>query len=288
MNHRITPLSPGLYLVSTPIGTARDITLRALDTLASADLLVAEDTRSLKKLLSIHGVPLGDRPVWAYHDHSGAGVRQKIMAEIAAGRSVAYASEAGTPMVSDPGFDLVRAAVQDGAPVTGAPGPTAAIAALVLSGLPTDRFLFLGFLPPKSQARRRALAEIADVPASLVIYESPKRVQGLLADLAAELGPDRDAALCRELTKHFEEILRAPLGALGDALDGRSIKGECVMVIGPPVARDMSDDALRALVVEALQTGSVRDAAALVAERHGVPRKAAYRMALELEKDKDT
>lgn len=286
MNHRTTPLRPGLHLVSTPIGTARDITLRALDTLASADLLVAEDTRSLKKLLSIHGVPLGERPVWAYHDHSGDAMRRRIMDEIASGRSVAYASEAGTPMVSDPGFDLVRSAIDGGVFVTGAPGPTAAIAGLVLSGLPTDRFLFLGFLPPKTVARRKALSDVAAVPASLVIYESPKRVQALLADIRAEFGDDRPVALCRELTKHFEEVIRGPVADLCETLSERSLKGECVLVIGPPVVRDMSDDDVRVLVADALKGASVRDAAAQVAERHGVPRKTAYRIALDLDKDR--
>lgn len=154
MNYQIGPLASGLYIVSTPIGTARDITLRALDTLASADVLVAEDTRSLKHLLAIHGVSLGTRPVWSYHDHSGTAVEDRILGEIMAGRSVAYASEAGTPMISDPGFALVRAAVRAGLPVTAVPGVSAAVTALTLAGLPTDRFLFLGFLPSKAAARR--------------------------------------------------------------------------------------------------------------------------------------
>lgn len=284
MNHRVTPLQPGLYLVATPIGTARDITLRALDILASADILVAEDTRSLKKLLAIHGVPLGDRPVWSYHDHSGAGTRQKLVAEVAAGRSVAYASEAGTPMVSDPGYDLARDMIAAELPVTGAPGPSAAIAALLLSGLPSDRFLFLGFLPPKTSARRKALAEVARVPSSLILYESPKRVQGLLADLVQELGAMREAALCRELTKRFEEVIRAPLGKLQENLADHTIKGECVVVLGPPVQQDVSDEDIEMAVKNALERMSVRDAAAEVAEEFGIPRKRVYKMALELGK----
>lgn len=280
MNHQIVPLQPGLYLVSTPIGTARDITLRALDTLASADILVAEDTRSLKKLLAIHGVPLGNRPVWSYHDHSGAGSRDSIAAEILAGRSVAYASEAGTPMVSDPGFDLARAVTGQGGLVTSAPGPSAAIAALTLAGQPTDRFVFLGFLSPKSAARQKAIAEFATTPATLVFYESPRRVQGLLADLVTCLGPDREAALCRELTKRFEEVLRAPLGELAEQLADRTLKGECVVVVGPPVATVVSEDGLAHALDAALETLSVKDAAASVAQKFGVPRKQVYQMAL--------
>ena len=280
MNHQIVPLQPGLYLVSTPIGTARDITLRALDTLASADILVAEDTRSLKKLLAIHGVPLGNRPVWSYHDHSGAGSRDSIAAEILAGRSVAYASEAGTPMVSDPGFDLARAVTGQGGLVTSAPGPSAAIAALTLAGQPTDRFVFLGFLSPKSAARQKAIAEFATTPATLVFYESPRRVQGLLADLVTCLGPDREAALCRELTKRFEEVLRAPLGELAERLTDRTLKGECVVVVGPPVATVVSEDGLARALDAALETLSVKDAAASVAQKFGVPRKQVYQMAL--------
>jgi 16S rRNA (cytidine1402-2'-O)-methyltransferase len=280
LNHQIVPLQAGLHLVATPIGTARDITLRALDTLASADILVAEDTRSLKKLLAIHGVPLGNRPVWSYHDHSGAGSRDSIAAEIAAGRSVAYASEAGTPMVSDPGFDLARAVAQAGGLVTTAPGPVAAIAALVLAGLPTDRFLFLGFLPSKTVARKKAIADVADIPATLVMYESPRRVEGLLDDLVACMGADREAALCRELTKRFEEVLRAPLGELHAAVAERTLKGECVVVVGPPPPATVSQAGIAEALDDALQTSSVKDAATAVAARFGVSRKQLYQMAL--------
>ncbi len=285
LNYRVTPLQPGLYLVATPIGTARDITLRALDILASAEILVAEDTRSLKKLLAIHGVPLGDRPVWSYHDHSGAGTRAKLVEAVKQGRSVAYASEAGTPMVSDPGFDLAREMIAADFPLTGAPGPSAAIAALLLSGLPTDRFLFLGFLPPKSTARKKALAEVSQVPCSLVIYESPKRVHALLNDLRDVLGSSRPAALCRELTKRFEEVVRAPLDDLAAELIDRTIKGECVVIVGPPGAAEWTEDDMRKALAEALKTQSVRDAAAFVAAQYGLPRKAAYQMALSMDKE---
>lgn len=283
MNYQIGPLAPGLYIVSTPIGTARDITLRALDTLASADVLVAEDTRSLKHLLAIHGVSLGTRPVWSYHDHSGAMVEDRILGEIAAGRSVAYASEAGTPMISDPGFALVRAAVRAELPVTAVPGVSAAVTALTLAGLSTDRFLFLGFLPSKAAARRAVIAEVARIPATLVIYESPKRVQALLEDLAQACGTEREAALCRELTKRFEEVLRRPLGALIAALSGRALKGECVVIVAPPDEPDApAQDDLRMALIAALRTATLRDAATDVALRFGIPRKGVYQLALEI------
>ncbi|OSP56069.1 16S rRNA (cytidine(1402)-2'-O)-methyltransferase [Pseudoruegeria sp. SK021] len=283
MNHQKVALAAGLYLVATPIGTARDITLRALDILASADLLVAEDTRSLKHLMAIHGVPLGERQVWSYHDHSGEASRAGILAEIAAGRSVAYASEAGTPMVSDPGFDLARAVTAAEGLVTTAPGPSAAIAALTLAGQPTDRFLFLGFLSPKSQARRSAVQEVGRVPATLVLYESPKRIQALLGDLCAELGEARPAALCRELTKRFEEVVRGSLGDLRDQLAERTLKGECVLVIGPPLPVEVTEEDMMMALQQELATGTVRDAAAAVAAQFDVPRKQAYQLALKMQ-----
>src|SRR6056297_536090 len=208
MNPDKQKLAAGLYLIATPIGAARDITLRALDLLAAADVLVAEDTRSLRRLMDIHGVSLGDRPLWPYHDHNGARMRPRIMAALATGKSVLYASEAGTPMVADPGFDLGRAVVAEGFDLVSAPGPSAVITALTLSGLPTDRFLFAGFLPNTSGKRKTALGEVAEVPATLVFYESPKRVAAMLRDAAEILGAGRPAALCREITKKFEEVRR--------------------------------------------------------------------------------
>jgi 16S rRNA (cytidine1402-2'-O)-methyltransferase len=211
LNLQPKKLTPGVYLLATPIGTARDITLRALDILASADVLVAEDTRSLRKLMDIHGVPLGDRPVLSYHDHNGTQMRPRLLGLLADGKSLAYASEAGTPMVADPGFDLVRAAREAGHEVVSAPGPSAVVTALTLAGLPTDRFMFAGFLPNAKGARRKALEELREIPATLAFYESPKRVAAMLKEAADVLGPDREAAVCRELTKKFEEVLRGPL-----------------------------------------------------------------------------
>ena len=201
----------GLHFVSTPIGTARDITLRALDVLAGADVLMAEDTRTLRHLMEIHGIPLAGRQLIAYHDHSGEGVIALLLALIAEGKSVAYASEAGTPLISDPGFELARAVAAAGLPLTAAPGPCAAICALTVSGLPSDRFLFAGFPPATKSARVAMLAALARVPATLIFYESPKRLPAFLADLAATLGAGRQAVVCRELTKRFEQESLASL-----------------------------------------------------------------------------
>ena len=214
MNYHKLKLSPGLYFVGTPIGTARDITLRALDVLASADVLAAEDTRSLRKLMEIHGIPLDGRNIMAYHDHSGPGMRAKLLAALDAGQSMAYASEAGMPMIADPGYDLGRAAQEAGHLVTSAPGPTALTTALTLGGLATDTVLFAGFLPSGSSQRRSRIEGLKDVPATLAFYESPKRIAASLVDLAAILGSNREAALCRELTKKFEQIRRGTLEGL--------------------------------------------------------------------------
>ena len=285
MNAEIRTLAPGLYIVATPIGTARDITLRALDILASADLIAAEDTRTARHLMDIHGIALGDRPVVAYHDHNGATARPKLLQALADGRSVAYVSEAGTPMVADPGFVLAREAIAAGNPVTSAPGPSAVITALTLAGLPTDRFLFAGFAPSASGARRTFFRELADVPATLVFFESPNRVHRSLKDMTLELGPGRKAAICRELTKKFEEVIRAPLGDLVDQLADRNLKGEIVVVIDRN-REAASEDRLEQALSDALLTMSVKDAAQAVSEALGLPKRKVYQKALELEKIK--
>lgn len=278
-------LAPGLYLVATPLGAARDITLRALDILAMADVIAAEDTRSLRKLLDIHGIPLNERPLLAYHDHNGGRVRPRLMAALEAGQSVVYASEAGTPMVADPGFDLARAVIGAGHPLISAPGPSAVIAALTLSGLPTDRFLFAGFLPNTSSARKTALAALADVPATLVFYESPKRVAAMLRDAAVVLGADRPAALCRELTKKFEEVQRAPLAELAVELAETPRKGEMVVLIDRPGERIVKPSEIESFLRRALADMSVRDAADKVAGDLGLKRRQVYQMALQLQDD---
>lgn len=275
-------LGAGLYFVSTPIGAARDITLRALDILRSADVLAAEDTRSLRHLMDIHGVALGDRPLLSYHDHNGDRVRPRILAALAAGKSVAYASEAGTPLVADPGYQLGAAAIAAGHPVTAAPGPSAVLAALTVSGLPSDRFLFAGFAPNAAGQRRRWLEDLRGIPATLVLYESPKRIHGLLGDLITTLGGARQAAVCRELTKKFEEVTRGTLDEIAVAFAGRTVKGEIVVLIDR--ARDVTAGAteIEAALREALTCQTVKDAAASVAELTGAPKREVYQLALKL------
>ncbi|SEM61515.1 16S rRNA (cytidine1402-2'-O)-methyltransferase [Roseovarius tolerans] len=282
MNPDKQKLAAGLYLIATPIGAARDITLRALDLLAAADVLVAEDTRSLRRLMDIHGLSLGDRPLWPYHDHNGARMRPRIMAALAEGKSVLYASEAGTPMVADPGFDLGRAVVAEGFDLVSAPGPSAVITALTLSGLPTDRFLFAGFLPNTSGKRKTALGELAEVPATLVFYESPKRVAAMLRDAAEVLGAGRPAALCREITKKFEEVRRGTLAELAGGCADTAPKGEIVVVVGRGDSENISEIDLDTVLREALQGGSVRDASDQVAARLRLPRRKVYQRALVL------
>ncbi len=284
VNHKRVGLAPGLYFVATPIGTARDITLRALDTLASADVLAAEDTRALRRLMEIHGVPLAGRRVLSYHDHSAPGARTRLMAALEEGLSVAYASEAGTPLIADPGYDLSRAAAEAGHSVTSVPGASAVTSALTLAGLPTDAFFFAGFLPNARSARRARLEALREVPGTLVFYESPKRVAASLADMADVLGARR-AALCRELTKKFEEVIRAPLPELAEQMRGRTPKGEIVLLVDrgdsvPVNTLDLESDLKRALGEH-----SVRDATDLVARVHGLPRRQVYQMALRLGKD---
>ncbi len=277
-------LAAGLYLVATPIGSARDITLRALDILSGADAIAAEDTRTARKLMEIHGVATAGRPMIAYHDHSGPGTRDKIAALIAEGKSVAYVSEAGTPLVADPGYQLGRAVIEAGLPVWSAPGASAVLAALSVSGLPSDRFLFAGFPPQAKGAMTRWLADLAPIEATLILYESPRRVHRLLDVLGEGLGEDRQIALCRELTKRFEEVLRGTVLEVRNAIADRSLKGEIVLVIGKgapaEVSADSVDDALRA----ALETLSVKDAAAEVARKLGLPKRDVYQAALQLEK----
>nr|WP_212770003.1 16S rRNA (cytidine(1402)-2'-O)-methyltransferase [Thalassovita mangrovi] len=277
-------LAPGLYLLATPIGTARDITLRALDILASADVLVAEDTRSLRKLMEIHGIPLGDRPVLSYHDHNGAQMRPRLLALLAEGKSMAYASEAGTPMVADPGFDLARAAREADHPVTSAPGASAVITALTLAGLPTDRFFFAGFLPNAKGQRRSALEELKEVPGTLAFYESPKRIAAMLADAAEVLGPDREAAVCRELTKKFEEVLRGTLGELAETCSERTLKGEIVVLVDRRRLPNIGESDIEAMLQTLLQDLSVRDASDRLAAETGLPRRKIYQMALKLDR----
>ena len=277
------PASAGLTLVSVPIGDARDVTLRALDVLATAEVLAAEDTRSLRRLMEIHGVPLGGRPLIAYHDHNGAKVRPRLLRELGEGRSLAYASEAGTPLVADPGYALARAAIEAGHAVTAAPGASAVLAALAVGGLPSDRFLFAGFPPPAAGARRRWLEGLDAAAATVAIYESPRRVHRLLGEMSEVFGRDRSAALCRELTKRFEEALRGTLGELAEAVEGRALKGEVVVLLDRPPPAAAAPGAVEDALREALGRLSLRDAVAEVARATGRPRREVYATALAME-----
>ncbi|SFR41081.1 16S rRNA (cytidine(1402)-2'-O)-methyltransferase [Litoreibacter janthinus] len=278
-------LASGLYFIATPIGTARDITLRALDILASADVLAAEDTRTLRRLMDIHGIALDGRPMVAYHDHNGASARPKLLKALSEGKSVAYASEAGTPLVADPGYQLGRAVTEAGYMVTAAPGPSAVLAALSVSGLATDAFFFAGFAPTSKGQRQSFLRSLADVPGTLVFYESPKRVHKMLADLVEVYGEAREAVVARELTKKFEEVRRGTLAGLVSELDGVTLKGEVVVLVarGETSAFDEKDTDI--LLKEAMSAGSLKDAVAQVVATTGQPRRLVYQAALRLEKE---
>lgn len=273
-------IPPGLHLIATPIGAARDITLRALDLLAGADVLAAEDTRSLRHLMEIHGISLKDRPLVAYHDHNEGQALPRLMRAIEEGKSVVYASEAGTPLVSDPGFGLARAVIAAGLPLVAAPGPSAAICALTVAGLPSDRFMFAGFAPSTQKARQKFLQELANCGATLILYESPKRIKDTLADCVEVLGGDRQAAVCRELTKRFEEVSRGSLEELRDSFAARDVKGEIVLLIDRSHGVVAGQDTIEAALDRAMEELSVKDAAAAVAEAFGIPRREIYQLAL--------
>lgn len=279
---RHVALAPGLYFVATPIGAARDITLKALDILLSADGIAAEDTRTARKLMELHGIPLGDRPLIAYHDHNGPAQRPRLLAWLGQGKTLAYVSEAGTPLVADPGYQLARAAIEAGHPVFSAPGPSAALAALTVSGLPSDRFLFAGFPPTGRAAQVAWLKDLDRAGATLILYESPKRVHRLLGVLAETFGASRRIALCRELTKRFEEVVRGTVAEVSAALDGREVKGEIVLIIDRAGAVAVDAEAVDAALREALRTMRVKEASAAVAERFGLPRRDVYQAALKL------
>jgi 16S rRNA (cytidine1402-2'-O)-methyltransferase len=267
--------------VATPIGNLGDVSQRARDTLALADLVVCEDSRVTGKLLHHLGL---QRPMLAYHDHNAKQMRPRLLAALAEGKLLALVSDAGTPSISDPGHKLVREAAEAGFEVVAVPGPSAVVAALSVAGLPTDRFLFAGFLPSKAAARRAALEELRAVPATLVLYEAPQRVAECLADARAVLGP-RPAAMARELTKRFEEVRRGDLAGLAAGLaGGPPPKGEIVLVIGrADTAEAMLDDAaVDAALAEALATKGPSEAAAAVAAMTGRPRREVYARALAL------
>jgi 16S rRNA (cytidine1402-2'-O)-methyltransferase len=278
------PIDAGLYVVATPIGNLGDVTIRALRTLAAADIVACEDSRVTRVLLDRYGIA---HALTTYHEHNAAEQRPKLLAVLAAGRSVALVSDAGTPLLSDPGYRLVLEAAEAGHPVFPIPGASALLAGLVAAGLPTDAFFFAGFLPPKEVARRKRLSALAAIPGTLVFYESPHRLGASLADMAATLG-DRPAAMARELTKAFETVRRDTLEGLSARFAAEPPpKGEIVILVGPPEAAVPEEADVDALLSELLREHSVREAAAEAAARTGLPRRALYSRALELKGEDD-
>ena len=278
----VPPASPGLHVVATPIGNLGDITLRALETLAGVDLIACEDTRVTRVLLDRYAIRAR---TLSYHEHNGDRQRPRILAALAAGLSVALVSDAGTPLVSDPGFRLVRAVTEAGLAVVPLPGASALLAALVASGLPSDTVLFAGFLPQKGGPRRARLKELATIPATLVLYESPHRLDDSLADMAAELGGERPAAVARELTKRFETVARGTLTELAARFAGAPPKGEIVVVIGPPLVIETAPEDADSLLRAALRVQSPSAAAGDVSRATGLNRRELYRRALELKQE---
>ncbi len=277
--HTAPAADPGLHVVATPIGHLADITLRALETLAGVDLILAEDTRHSRRLVDHYGIAT---PMSAYHEHNAERVRPEALARLREGQSLALISDAGTPLISDPGYKLVVEAARMGVKVHPIPGASALLAGLVVAGLPTDRFLFEGFLPPKSEARRARLNALAAIEATLVFYEAPQRLGACLADLAAELGA-RPASVARELTKIHETVRSAPLDELAAHYADEEVKGEIVIVVGPPAAREpVSDDIVRSELEDLLRSHTTKDAASIIAARYALPRRDVYARALEL------
>jgi 16S rRNA (cytidine1402-2'-O)-methyltransferase len=277
-------LPAGLYVVATPIGNLGDITLRALQVLAGAEVIACEDTRVTRKLTERFGIAT---PLTSYHEHNAAEARPKLLARLCEGQAIALVSDAGTPLISDPGYRLVREARAAGFAVTSLPGASSVLAALSIAGLPTDRFFFEGFLPPKQIARRKRIAELASIPATLILFESGPRIADALADFAAGFGK-REAAVCRELTKLHEEVRRDALPGLAvHYAQGGETRGEFVVVIAPPAAGETRAEELDELLRRALARVSVKEAVGEVALATGKPRREVYARALELAKGAD-
>ena len=279
----VKKLDLGLHILATPIGTANDITIRALNILRDADILVAEDTRVLRKLMEIHGINLNGRKILSYHDHNGEVQRPKLIALIKEGKVLAYASDAGTPLIADPGFSLTKLAIQNNIRVHAAPGASALLTALCLAGLPTDNFFFGGFLGSKSSQRIKNLQKIQNLDATIVYYESPKRTLSTLKDIFKIFGNDRLISVCREMTKKFEEVIRGTVDQVIDEIKSRhSFKGEVVIVLGPPTKKEISDEEIYSALQIALQEYRIKDAATQISEQFGVPKKRSYEMALRI------
>lgn len=276
-------LSPGLYVVATPIGNLGDVSLRALATLAAADLIACEDTRVTSVLTRRYGIATR---LIAYHDHNAERQRPKLLEALSQGKVVALVSDAGTPLIADPGYRLVNAALAEGYAIVPVPGASALLAALVASGLPSDTFLFAGFLPPKEVARRKRLAELAATPATLAFYESAQRLAASLADMAAVLGADRLCVVARELTKTYETVRRGAIGELATQYENETTpKGEIVVLVGPPSDAPPTAEEVDALLVELLKSSPVREAASEAAAQTGLSRRELYQRALALRKE---
>lgn len=278
------PLAPGLHVVATPIGNLGDMSLRAIAVLARADVVYCEDTRRSRTLLAHFRLRA---PLRAYHEHNGAAERPRILAALERGESVALISDAGTPLVSDPGFKLVRDVIAAGHRVEGVPGASALLAALTVAGVATDAFHFAGFLPPKASARRTRIGELAAVRATIVLYEAPQRLAATLADLAAGLG-GRTAAVARELTKLHEDVTRGTLTELATAFSGSEVRGEVVVVVGPAGETVVTDDEIGDLLRAKLRDMRLKDASRAIAETLGVPRSRVYDLGIELQQEGDT
>lgn len=275
-------LEPGLYIVATPIGHAKDITLHALEILQNADVLACEDTRKTRQLMTIHGIKREARSMLPYHDHNGDQMRPRLMRALEEGKSVAYVSDAGTPLIADPGYALLRDAIKIGAALHTAPGPSSVMAALCLAGLPTDRFYFAGFAPQKEKARTDFFQELADIKTTVIFFETAKRLHTSLTCLSHNLQQRRQIVLCREMTKKFQEVLRAELPLTRDFFENLTLRGEYVVLLGP-AQRDQADQiSIAAYLTQALQTMRVKDAAAAAAQHFGMMKKEMYHEALRL------
>ena len=282
ISKEVKKLDAGLYFVATPIGSARDITLRALDVLYSADLLIAEDTRSLKKLMNIHQIPIRGRKVISYHDHNGERKRPLILEEIKNGKVVSYCSEAGSPLIADPGFQLGREVIKAGYKVLSVPGACALIAALTVAGLPTNQFFYAGFLPTTKNIRKKFLENLKEIPSTIVFYESPKRLNKSISDMLEVMGPDRSLVIARELTKKFEEIIRTSLAEVQQELGNRVIKGEIVILLGKKNESSLNTADIKELLLLEFEKYSLKESVANISLTTGINRSKVYKAALEL------
>jgi 16S rRNA (cytidine1402-2'-O)-methyltransferase len=277
---KIVSLKFGLYVTATPIGNLGDMTLRAVEVLKGVDAILCEDTRTTAKLLNHFGIK---KPLIAYHEHNADKVRENVMNKLEGGESLALVSDAGTPLISDPGYKLVRAAQENNIPVHPIPGPAAPMAALMAAGLPTNMFTFVGFLPSKAGAKKKALEDLSGHQTTLIFFESPKRVVKTVAAMAEVFGAAREAAMCRELTKIYEEIVRLPLSDLLENLQAReTIKGEIVLLVAPPEADSAKDVDVDRALERALRSLTTKGAAQLISDLTGKPRKELYDRALQL------